>query len=98
MASTGYRWIGEALCLRRDLVRCAKVLSTISCVLLVRCSFAQQGNEKTFPTPGDAVVSLYDAARADDQQTIAAIFGSNSSDLLHTGDKVADNKMRDDFL
>lgn len=60
--------------------------------------FAQQGNEKTFASPGAAVLALYNAAKGSDTQTISAIFGSNANDVLRTGDSVADDKMRTDFV
>jgi len=60
--------------------------------------FAQQANEKTFASPGAAALALYDAAKANDQQALTAIFGSNSGDILHTGDSVVDNNMRTDFI
>ena len=60
--------------------------------------FAQQGNEKTFASPGAAVLALYNAAKGSDTQTISAIFGSNANDVLRTGDSVADDKRRTDFV
>lgn len=60
--------------------------------------FAQQGNEKTFASAGDAVLALYNAAKANDSQAADAIFGSSAGDILHTGDKVADENMRIDFV
>jgi hypothetical protein len=59
---------------------------------------AQQGNEKTFASPGDAVLALYNSAKSNDTQTTAAIFGSNSGDILHTGDDVADKNMATAFV
>jgi hypothetical protein len=67
-------------------------------VLNVPSSLAQQGNEKTFATPGDATLALYTAVKSGDGQTVAAIFGSNSNDILHTGDDVADKNMADNFI
>ena len=67
-------------------------------VLIVPSSLAQQGNEKTFATPGDATLALYNAVKSNDGQTVAAIFGSNSNDILHTGDDVADKNMADNFI
>jgi hypothetical protein len=61
-------------------------------------SLAQQANEKTFTTPGDAALALYNAAKADDGPAIAAIFGSNSNDIVHTGDNVADRNMAKLFV
>ncbi len=60
--------------------------------------FAQQGNEKTFASPGDAVLALYNAVKSHDSQALASIFGSNSNDILHTGDDVADKNMGADFI
>src|SRR6516162_7607685 len=51
---------------------------------------AQTANEKTFPSPGDAVLALYKAAKSSDSDTLRAIFGSNADKILHTGDDVAD--------
>ena len=59
---------------------------------------AQQGNEKTFASPGAAVLALYDAAKNSDNQATAAIFGSNANDILHTGDEVADKNMATKFV
>lgn len=59
---------------------------------------AQQSNEKTFATPGEAVLALYTAARDGDQAALSAIFGNNPGDLLHSGDEVADKKAVKDFL
>jgi hypothetical protein len=59
---------------------------------------AQQGNEKTFNSPGDAVLALYNAVKSNDGQALSAILGSNSGPILHTGDEVADKKMGTDFI
>ena len=61
-------------------------------------SVAQQGNEKTFATPGDAALDLFNAVKASDTQSILAIFGTNANDIVHTGDDVADKNMGDNFL
>ena len=61
-------------------------------------AFAQQSGEKTFASPGDAVLALYNAAKSDDSQALSSIFGSNSGDILHTGDDVADKNMKANFI
>jgi len=74
---------------------------SLAAFLLLLCavsSFAQSGNEKTFASPGDAVLALYNAAKSNDSQALAAIFGSASNDILHTGDDVADKNMQADFI
>jgi len=67
-------------------------------LLVAPTSFAQQSNEKTFASPGAAVLALYNAAKNHDDQAAAAIFGSNSNDILHTGDAVADKNMATEFV
>lgn len=67
-------------------------------LLLLVPALAQQGNEKTFGSPGDAVLALYNAVKSNDQQAISAIFGSNSGPILHTGDEVADKNMGTEFI
>src|SRR6516162_11223727 len=59
---------------------------------------AQSAGEKTFASPGDAALALYTAAKAQDNQTLDAIFGSHADEILHTGDPVADKKMVSDFI
>jgi hypothetical protein len=78
--------------------RFARLALAAALLLLVPSSFAQQGNEKTFASPGDAALALYNAVNSNDSATVAAIFGSNSNDILHTGDDVADKNMADNFI
>ena len=59
---------------------------------------AQQSGEKTFSSPGDAVLALYNAAKANDAQALNAIFGSNAQKILHTGDDVADKNAVSSFV
>jgi hypothetical protein len=60
--------------------------------------YAQTNNEKTFASPGDAVLSLYNAVKSNDTQTLNALFGSNAQKILNTGDSVADKNTRADFI
>jgi hypothetical protein len=70
----------------------------LSLALVVPGAFAQQGGEKTFATPGDAVLAIYNAVKSGDQPTLNSILGSNAGQVLHTGDEVADKKMATDFI
>jgi len=67
-------------------------------LLISPCLQAQQANEKTFSSPGDAVLALYNAAKSNDYHALDAILGSNSGPILHTGDDVVDKKMLADFV
>lgn len=73
-------------------------LLTVIAGMTARPLAAQQSNEKTFASAGAAVLALYDAAKADDMNAAAVIFGSNSNDILHTGDAVADKNMVSEFV
>ena len=79
------------------LLRCLPVL-VVLCVLYPFGLHAQSANEKTFPSPGDATLALYKAAKAGDSDTLNAIFGSNAGKLLHTGDDVADKNALSKFV
>ncbi len=79
-------------------VRVSAIVLLAAMLFSAALVIAQQGNEKTFASPGDAVLALYNAAKANDSQTADAIFGSSAADILHTGDKVADENMRTDFV
>jgi Protein of unknown function (DUF2950) len=74
------------------------LVAAVAALLASGSSSAQQSNEKTFASPGEAALALYTAVKARDSQTVAAIFGSNSSEILHTGDAVADQNMADNFV
>jgi hypothetical protein len=76
----------------------ASLLAILGWVANLPAAHAQPSNEKTFATPGDAVEALYVAAKADDQAALSVIFGTNSGDLLHSGDEVADKTMIENFV
>jgi len=78
--------------------RLAATVCAVCVALLLVPGFAQQGNEKTFGSPGDAVLALYNAVNSNDQQAINSILGSNAGAIAHTGDDVADKKMAADFI
>jgi hypothetical protein len=59
---------------------------------------AQQNGEKTYASPGDAVLALYDAAKTSNGQAMDGIFGSNAAKILYTGDEVVDKNMIADFV
>lgn len=82
----------------RQFVPLAFAVSLLLFVTGVSPSFAQQGYEKTFASPGDAVLALYNAVKSHDHQALGNIFGSNAGDILQTGDDVADKNMAADFI
>src|SRR5215469_13680123 len=80
--------------------RCWNWLVLMTGLLLansVTC-LAQSSNEKTFSSPGDAVLALYNAAKSNDMPAMNGIFGSNSQKILNTGDAVADKNAIANFV
>ncbi len=83
---------------RSATARVATITLMAAMVFSAAWCLAQPSNEKTFASPGDAVLALYNAAKTSDGKAADAIFGSNAGDILHTGDKVADDNMRTNFV
>jgi hypothetical protein len=59
---------------------------------------AQEIQQKTFATPGDAVVALVDAAKANNTNELRALFGADGEKVLASGDPVMDQRSREVFL
>lgn len=83
---------------------CTQALLVLACaccatsISIATIAFAQQGSERTFPSPGDAVLALYDAMKSSDSQALNGVLGSNAGPILHTGDDVADKNMTANFI
>src|SRR6185369_4284863 len=54
--------------------------------------------QTTYATPEAAAKALYDAVKSDDVKAIYAVLGPGSQPVIFSGDKVADNAMRDDLI
>ena len=81
-----------------NLRRSAQLLAAGVLIMGSVFCFAQSSNEKTFASPGDAVLAVYNAAKKNDSPAMNAIFGSNASKILNTGDPVADKNMVTNFV
>ena len=91
------RFPARALSIARPTILLTCAVLALGLALIKPC-LAQQGGEKTFSSPGDAVLALYNAVKSGDSQALNSIFGSNAGDILHTGDDVADKNMKADFI
>jgi len=87
-----------AAAIARPWMPLAYAAAILSFLLHAGPGFAQQSGEKTFATPGDAVLALYNAVKSNNSQALNSILGSNAGDILHTGDDVADKNMAADFI
>ena len=54
--------------------------------------------QSSYATPEAAAKALYDAVKSDDVKAIYAVLGPGSQPVIFSGDKVADNAMRDDLI
>jgi hypothetical protein len=75
------------------------VTMTLACILLtVTTTFAAPQAQKVFSSPAAAVSALVGAAKTDDMALLGSILGSDANEILFSGDPVADNKARDEFV
>ena len=73
-------------------------MAAFALLLANPCSFAQQGDQKTFASPGEAVEALLTAVNASDDASMLSLLGSSAGQIIHTGDNVVDKNIRDNFL
>jgi DUF2950 family protein len=81
----------------------AKSLSALAAVTLMLClalpvAFADETAQQTFQTPEAAGKALVMAAQADDTKALSSILGPGADQILSSGDPVADNNAREDFV
>jgi hypothetical protein len=76
---------------------CWVQLSVLGLLLITIPTVAQNSDQKTFSSPKAAVEALFAAAKADDTESLQAIFGPGADDLLSSGDEVADKNARKTF-
>ena len=53
--------------------------------------------QEDYTTPQEAVEALVDAARIDDEKALLVVFGRGGEDIVSSGDKVADDAIRESF-
>lgn len=67
-------------------------------VMLTWTSFAQETQPKVFTSPQEAMQTLVKALQAGDKESLLTILGSDSEEILSSGDPVADKADRQRFL
>lgn len=72
------------------------VLSALIALKVV--AFADPSAQQSFPSPDAAVKALETAAKANDQTALESILGSDAKQILSSGDPVADNNARQEFV
>jgi hypothetical protein len=72
------------------------LLTGVTVLALALSSFAQA--QERFKTPESAVEALVNAARSGDRKTVLTILGPGSQELVSSGDPVADDNVKQEFL
>jgi hypothetical protein len=67
-------------------------------ILFAGCSKSAKPSYQTFASPDDAGNGLLTAAKSGDPNTIIAVFGPDSKDIVVTGDPVQDKNTADKFI
>jgi len=82
------------------LKRCGTILITVMFIALVvsNLSLAENVNQLSFASPEEAVRAMVEALNSNDLKALEAIFGPDSRDLMTSGDPVADQSGREQFL
>ncbi|AGK59528.1 hypothetical protein HYPDE_39293 [Hyphomicrobium denitrificans 1NES1] len=86
-----FKWSHNSLC----------SLALLSFVVLLALSFqlaAAEASRKAFATPEDAVKSLVDAVKANDEQELISILGPSLKEWIESGDPIADREAREKFV
>ena len=80
--------------------RCGTILMTVTFIALVvsDLSLAKDVKQLTFASPEEAVRAMVEALNSKDLKALEAIFGPGSRDLITSGDPVADQSGREQFL
>jgi len=74
------------------------VVAAVFAVVFSCGSVYAKVTQKTFPSPEKAVEAMVDAVKADDIQSLLAIFGSGSRHIILSGDPVEDKQGHEWFI
>ena len=74
------------------------VAASVAVALLVMPVSAQEGKQKVFGSPEEAVKAFVEAAQAGDTKGMMAILGPEGEDIISSGDEVADKNIREQFV
>ena len=74
------------------------ILALAFCLLASRAIAATSSGQQVFPSAAAAAKALVGAARIDDMAALSSILGGGAKEVLSSGDPVADNSARDNFV
>jgi hypothetical protein len=70
----------------------------LNVLLLLPLAFAANFSQQVFQTPEAAGRALVTAAKDDDMNALASILGPDGKEIISSGDAVADNNVREEFV
>lgn len=76
----------------------AIVAVSVAATLLILPVSAQEGKQKVFGSPEEAMKALVETAQAGDRKGVLAVLGPEGEDIIDSGDKVQDKNAQDRFL
>jgi Protein of unknown function (DUF2950) len=76
------------------------VISALACsvILAATAIAAESSGQQLFPSGAAAAKALVAAAHADDMAALSSILGGDAKEILSSGDPVADNNARENFV
>jgi len=74
------------------------ILALAFCLLASPAIAATSSGQQVFPSAAAAAKALVGAARIDDMAALSSILGGDAKEVLSSGDPVADNSARDNFV
>jgi hypothetical protein len=79
--------------------RIANLNPALAALILAGCGcLAQQPGQRSFPSPEAASAALVQAASANDEKAMLALFGPDGTALVHSGDAAEDAAARANFV
>jgi hypothetical protein len=82
---------------RRILITC-RFLLLVLIIPLAACNKPDKASPRVFASPDDASNALRAAVKSGDQNTLLAIFGPNSAEIISSGDTVQDKTVANAFV
>jgi hypothetical protein len=84
---------------RSPVLRCALFQSAALAATLLACTLASAAStQQTFKSADEAAMSLANAARSGERNSVLAILGRGGADIVQSGDTTADAATRQRFL
>jgi hypothetical protein len=75
-----------------------RIICAVALLVMVPMALAATAGQKRFASPEAGITALVEAVKSDDQPMLLAVLGPHGSNLISSGDTVADRQRREAFL